>query len=99
MKTMKIRYVQLESQAFLMDLDFLTMTPAERGVYCTLVLHLYCKDGKCELEPTALARRCNCRNFEKLWKKIAKKFQTREGVIRHKRVSKELRRAKRWVLA
>ena len=25
---MKIRYVQLESQAFLMDLDFLAMTPA-----------------------------------------------------------------------
>ncbi len=96
MKTMKIRYVQLESQAFLMDLDFLTMTPAERGVYCTLVLHLYCKGGKCELDPAALARLCNCRNFEKLWKKIAKKFQIREGVIRHKRVSKELRRAKRF---
>ena len=46
---MKIRYVQLESQAFLMNLDFLTMTPAERGVCCMLILHLYCSDGKGEL--------------------------------------------------
>jgi len=39
---------------------------------------------------------CNCKNFEKFWDKIAKKFQLRKGMIRHKRVSKELRRAKRF---
>jgi uncharacterized protein YdaU (DUF1376 family) len=92
----KIKYVQLESQAFLTDLDFVMMSAAERGVYCTLLLHLYCSGGRCKLDPIALGRLCNCRNFEKFWGKIAGKFQTRKGVIRHKRVSKELRRAKRF---
>ena len=93
---MKIRFVQLESQAFLTDLDFVTMTAAERGVYCTIILHLYCNGGKCRLDPPALGRLCNCENFEKTWERIAKKSQTRKGVIRHKRVTKELRRAKKF---
>ena len=72
---MKIRYVQLESQAFLTDLDFITMSAGERGVYCTLLLHLYCNAGRCEFDPQALARLCNCDDFEKVWEKVAKKFQ------------------------
>lgn len=90
-------YVQLESQAFLKDMDFVMMTAAERGAYCTLILLLYCSDGKLEFDPPALERMCNCKNFEKIWEKIGKKFQTREGVIRHKRVTKELRRAKKFM--
>ncbi|MBN2271731.1 MAG: DUF1376 domain-containing protein [Sedimentisphaerales bacterium] len=93
---MKIKYVQLESQAFFTDLDFVTMSPAERGVYCTLLLHLYCNGGKCRLDPGALGRLCNCEEFEEVWERIAKKFQTRKDVIRHKRVSRELQRAKRF---
>jgi hypothetical protein len=38
---------------------------------------------------------CNCENFEKVWQNIVKKFQTRKGVIKHKRVTKELRRSKK----
>lgn len=94
---MKIKFVQLESQAFLTDLDFVMMSAAERGVYCTLILHLYCAGGKCESNPAALQRLCNCENFEQIWEKIAKKFQTRKGVIRHKRVTQELRRAKKFL--
>ena len=56
---MKIRLVQLESQAFFTDLDFITMSAGERGVYCTLLLHLYCNAGTCEFDPHALARLCN----------------------------------------
>ena len=92
----KIKFVQLEGQAFFTDLDFITMSAAERGVYCTLLLHLYCNAGRCEFDPQALARLCNCDDFEKVWEKIAKKFQTRNGVIRHKRVTKELTRAKKF---
>lgn len=94
---MKIKFVQLESQAFLTDLDFVGFSAAERGVYCTLILQLYCSGGKCELNSPALARLCNCENFEQIWERIAKKFQTRNGVIKHKRVTKELRRAKKFV--
>ena len=96
---MKIKYVQLESDAFLTDIDFVQFTPAERGVYCSLILFLTSNDGKCTFEPEALSRVCNCRSveeFEKIWQRISKKFQHRKGFIRHKRVSKELKKAKHF---
>lgn len=99
---MKIKYVQLESDAFLTDIDFVQFTPAERGVYCSLILYLTSNDGKCRFEPEALSRICNCddvEQFEKIWQRISKKFQLRKGIIRHKRVSKELSRAKKLLQA
>lgn len=99
---MKIKYVQLESDAFLTDIDFVQLTPAERGVYCSLILYLTSNDGKCTSEPQALSRICNCHGveeFEKIWQRISKKFQLRKGFIRHKRVTKELSRAKKLLQA
>jgi len=96
---MKIKYVQLESDAFLTDVDFVQFTPAERGVYCSLILMLTSNDGKCMFEPRALSRVCNCESveeFEKIWQRISKKFQLRNGTIRHKRVTKELKKAKHY---
>ncbi len=95
---MKIKYVQLESDAFLTDIDFVQFSPAERGVYCSLILYLTSNDGKCTSEPEVLSRICNCdsvEQFEKIWEKLSKKFQLRNGTIRHKRVAKALRRAKK----
>lgn len=96
---MKIKFVQLESDAFLTDIDFIQMSPSERGVYCSLILYLYSSGGKCEFDMQALARLCNCQSseeFEKIWERISKKFQVRKGVIRHKRVTKELKKAKNY---
>jgi len=95
---MKIKYVQLESDAFLTDIDFVQMSPAERGAYCSLILYLTSNNGKCNSDPQVLGRMCNCQTseeFETIWKRIGKKFQTRNGIIRHKRVTKELARARR----
>ena len=95
---MKIKYVQLESDAFLTDVDFIQFTPAERGVYCSLILLLTSNGGKCAFDVRALSRMCNCESvekFEKIWEKLSKKFQTRNGVIKHKRVTKELARSKK----
>jgi len=75
----KIKFVQLESQAFFTHLDFITMSAAERGAYYTLLLHLCCNAGRREFDPQALARLCNCNDFEEVWEKIANKFQTRNG--------------------
>ena len=97
---MKIKYVQLESEAFLTDLDYITMSHAERSVYCTLIFYLTSNNGKCEYKPSALSKLCHCENvegFEEIWQGISKKFQTRNGVIKHKRVTKELRRAKKFI--
>ena len=95
---MKIKYIQLESDAFLTDVDFIQFTPAERGVYCSLILLLTSNGGKCAFDVRALSRVCNCESveeFEKIWEKLSKKFQTRNGVIKHKRVTKELARSKK----
>jgi uncharacterized protein YdaU (DUF1376 family) len=99
---MKIKYIQLESDAFLTDIDFVQFTPTERGVYCSLILFLTSNDGKCTFDPPSLSRICNCdsvEEFEKIWQRISKKFQLRKGVIRHKRVTKELGRAKKLLQA
>lgn len=96
---MKIRFVQLESDAFLTDIDFVTMSPAQRGVYCSLILYMNSNDGKCTFDPPTLSRLCNCQSpeeFEQIWDVISKKFQTRRDVIRHKRVTKELAKAKKY---
>ncbi|OHB83356.1 MAG: hypothetical protein A2Z38_04920 [Planctomycetes bacterium RBG_19FT_COMBO_48_8] len=96
---MKIKYVQLESDAFLTDIDFVQFTPGERGVYCSLILLLTSNDGKCTFDPRVLSRNCNCdcvEEFEKIFQRIAKKFQLRNGIIRHKRVTKELKKAKHF---
>ncbi|MCP4262866.1 MAG: YdaU family protein [Planctomycetes bacterium] len=95
---MKIKYVQLESEAFLTDLDFVAMTLEQRGAYLTLILYLYCNNGKCDLDIPALGQLCNksTKTFEKIWQNISKKFQTRNGVIKHKRVTKELSRARKF---
>ena len=96
---MKIKYVQLESDAFLTDLDFIRFTPAERGLYCSIIFYLYSNNGKCEFDPAALSRLANCKNvqeFEKLWEKVSKKFRSRNDLIKHKRVTKELNRAKKF---
>jgi uncharacterized protein YdaU (DUF1376 family) len=99
---MKIRFVQLEADAFLTDIDFIQMSPAERGVYCSLILFLTSNGGTCRFDPPALSRLCNCERpevFESIWERLGRKFQTRNGVIRHKRVTRELGRARRLLRA
>ena len=87
---MKVKYTQLESEAFLTDLDLIAMTLEERGAYFTLILYLYCNKGKCELDIPVLSQLCNKnpKAFERIWQNISKKFQTRSGAIKHKRVIK-----------
>ena len=82
---MKIKYVQLESEAFLTDMDFNAMTLEQRGAYFTLILYLYSNNGKCDLDISVLSKLCNknAKAFEKIWRNISKKFQIRSGVIKH----------------
>ncbi|MHC4533510.1 MAG: DUF1376 domain-containing protein [Planctomycetota bacterium] len=95
---MKIKYFQLEPQAFLTDLDFNAMTLEERGAHFTLLLYLYSNNGKCDLNSSVLSKLCNKnpKAFERIWQNISKKFQTNSGVIKHKRVTTELTKAKKF---
>lgn len=91
----KIKYVQLEAAAFFTDTDYMQMDATQRGCYVHLMLLLYANNGKIEFNKDTLAAICNCQNFEQIWGKIKKKFVSRNGNITHKRVRKELRRAKK----
>jgi len=91
----KIKYVQLEPQAALCDIDFQMMTAEERGVYWTIILYLYCNGGRCALDVPAMKALCACENFEKCWEKIKNKFFSKNNFLMHKRVTKQLRCAGR----
>jgi len=90
----QVKFVQLESGAFLTDVDFITMTAEQRGVYITLILFLNCNNGRCRFDEQVLSALCNCADFAQVWEKIKTKFRLRNGWIRHKRVSRELKSAK-----
>lgn len=97
---MKIRFVQLESDAFLTDRDYQTMSHSERSVFCTLIFLLTSGEGRCELDMERLRKLTYCdsaEEFENIWQNISKKFQVRNGLIRHKRVTKELTKAKKFI--
>lgn len=90
-----IKYVQLEPDAFLSDLDFQVMTDRQRGIYFSLILYLYRNGGKIPNNAQALLKLCSscASTFTDDWSAIKHKFQVTETEIRHKRVSEELEKA------
>jgi len=97
MKHKKIKYVSLESGAFLSDMVFQVMNAEERGVYCSLIFYLYENNGRLPLNFETLKHLCNCENFEKVWEFIRAKFIVRNNTITHKRVIAELEKAKQFL--
>ena len=95
----KIKYIQLEPEAVICDIDFQLMSAEERGVYWAIIFYLYSNNGKCKFDIDNLKVLCNCQNFEKIWRKISKKFQKTNGYLTHKRVTQELRRARKRLQA
>ena len=94
----KIKYVQLEPAAVLLDSSIHQLTAKQFGCYWKIIMHLYCNGGKMKFDKNNLKKLCNCKTgFEKIWEKIEKNFQIKNDVLRHSRVSKELREAKRRV--
>ena len=93
----EIKYVQLESGGFLSDPDFQLMTDAERGIYTSIIFYMYDNDGKILDDPERIKRLTNCEeDFEKKWETVRKKFIKKDGYLAHKRVRKELAKAKRY---
>jgi uncharacterized protein YdaU (DUF1376 family) len=90
----RIKFIPLEFEMVLADTDFQAMNAEQRGVYLSLILYMYANGGKCLLDMQHISRITGCRNIDKAWQKIKKKFQIKEDHITHKRVRRELRRAK-----
>jgi len=108
----EIKYVQLEAAAFLSDSDFQLMTAEERGVYCTVIFYMLANDGFIKNEPERIAALCNCRtNFDECWRvvrnkfvsvseadlKASRKYPTEKLYLTHKRVRKELAKARKSI--
>ncbi len=74
---------------------FQVMSPAERGVYWTIKLYLYANGGKFGLNEAMLAKVTDCENFAEVWEKIKPAFVIKDGTIRHKVVTKDLRKARK----
>jgi len=88
----QIKYVQLEPDAFLSDIDFQLMTAEERGCYWTIILYLYRNNGKLKYDPKSLPDLCKVKS-EFALNKVLSKFQKRHGYLTHKRVNKEIQKA------
>jgi len=92
-----IDYVSLKPADFLTDADVRSWPAREVGAYCLLIFFLYKNHGKANSDPRALCRICQCQESEwsEVWSTIAQKFSEREHVLTHKRVSLELRKARK----
>jgi len=90
-----LRYVQFQPDMDLLDVRFLMMSPAERGVYWTIKLYLYANGGKCEFDEAILAKVTGCENFGEIWEKVRPAFVIKDDTIRHKVVTKDLRKARK----
>lgn len=70
------------------------LTPAETGVYVTLICMMYENDGKIAHNDARLARRCGCTaaSFKKILKNLLSedKLVEMEGFLTNERVEKEL---------
>ena len=97
MASKKIKFVQLEPNAFLSDSDFQAMNAESRGVYWTLLLYLYTNNGRIKLDFALLAVLCACADFKRIWLKIKKKFLFKNGLIEHKTVNAEIKKARQYV--
>ena len=94
----KIKYVQLEPAAVLLDFLSSRMTAEQFGCYWLIMMNLYCRAGRLKFDVNELGVLCNCNeNFENIFSKIESKFQIKNGIIKHKRVTAELRRARKFL--
>ena len=90
-----LQYVQIQPSKDLLDVRFQVMSPAERGVYWTIKLYLYANGGKFGLDEAMLSKVTGCENFGEVWEKVRSSFVIKDGIIRHKVVTKDLRKAKK----
>lgn len=95
-----IDYVSLKPGDFLTDTAFQTWDAALCGAYCRIIFYLYKNNGRTPEDIEELGRLSNWRgDFTEAWKKLRTKFRVKNGCVYHKRVSKELRRARRAMQA
>ncbi|MDY6862817.1 MAG: DUF1376 domain-containing protein, partial [Thermodesulfobacteriota bacterium] len=87
---------QFYPKDFVSDVNVVTMTMEERGVYITLLSHCWiegCLKGGSEM----LQAICNNpSNWEKIWEKVSRCFYEKDGIFYHNRLEKEKIKQSEW---
>ena len=96
-----VDYVSLKPTDFLADADFLVWGADLRGAYCSIIFALYANKGSISCDPEHIRQVANWRGngWDKAWNVLRRKFSETETLLRHKRVTFELRRARRHMKA
>ncbi len=96
---MDIKYLQLEPAAYPADTDWQAMSAAERGCYHSLIVYLSCNDGTLLNDRSNLQNLCNTdeKTFEIFFKNYSHKFIIKNGKLKHKRVTRELNKAHKYL--
>ena len=97
MKKNDLRFVQFQPDKDLLDINFLSMTPEQRGVYWSIKLYLYCNNGRCPHDFEKLKVITNCADVEKVFEKIKNNFVIKNSQIQHKNVNTDLRIVKKFI--
>jgi uncharacterized protein YdaU (DUF1376 family) len=89
-KKIKVEYVALYFRDWLADL--LVMPPDIRGAYCSLCFKIYDEGGWLKDDKNELAGICGFSplDFARVWPQLARKFLQANGVVTHRRCTKEL---------
>jgi uncharacterized protein YdaU (DUF1376 family) len=99
MARLKPKYVQFEVGAWQGDADVQGWTDDLLGGYFRLCLYLYSNNGKLDEQQIPNLLRPCCKKPDEVWKKVAHKFSKTGTTISQKRVTQELRSAKRLMQA
>jgi len=90
-----IKYVQIEPLAILGNICWQKMNSNQRGAAASIILYLFANNGSIDMDTDTLKAITNCRQFSKVWQRIAKLFKVRNNKLSHPMVTKELRRVKK----
>lgn len=92
-----IDYVSLKPKDFLSDEDFIGWGADVCGAYCCLIFALYTNNGRLENDPDRLRLLAHWQGdgWEEAWNKLRRKFSETSRGLKHKRVTRELARARK----
>ncbi|MCK5564716.1 MAG: hypothetical protein KAJ07_05675 [Planctomycetes bacterium] len=91
-----IKYVQIQPDVDLYDMDFQELSTHLRGFYWSLKFYLYCNNGKCPLKYAKLTQITGSKTARKDFAQVKKFFIIKGRNIEHKTVSADLRKAKKF---
>lgn len=92
----KIKYVQIQPDVDLYDMDFQELSTHLRGFYWSLKFYLYCNNGVCPLRYAKLTQITGSETARKDFAQVKKFFIIKGRTIEHKNVSDDLRRANKF---